>query len=107
MYHTTPCPAAAPNSASSTYFRFTGFAKLSFSGLTDVRPLSLSFVNSGDSFILRRMYSDTPSRMNESRNGMRQPYSRNASSPSHTRVAPITPMLKKNPSVAVVWMKLV
>ena len=38
---------------------------------------------------------------------MRQPQALNSASPSVERAVPITPMLSKKPSVAVVWMKLV
>ena len=55
-----------------------------------------------DSFIDKRIQTDTPSRKTETRKGMRQPHSAKASSPIALRVARITIRDRNRPSVAVV-----
>jgi hypothetical protein len=55
VYQTTPWPAVAPSSASSTYLLFGYFMKLSVRG--DFEPLPSAFIlwNTGDSSSLSRM----------------------------------------------------
>jgi len=57
--------------------------------------------------MLKRMYTDTPSRRMETRKGTRQPQSANASSPMTVRVPRITISDRNRPSVAVVWIQAV
>jgi hypothetical protein len=53
------------------------------------------------------MYSEMATRTMESRKGTRQPHAENCSGVILERVAMITRMETKSPSVAVIWMKLV
>lgn len=95
-------PAVEPNKARNTYVRLSGLPKLSRSGFLLVVPALFARANSGDSCIFTRMYSDTASSRNESKNGTRQPQTLNDSGLKAKRVVAITIMLRKKPSVAVV-----
>ena len=55
MYQTTPWPAAAPNSASSTIFAFGQLAKLSRIGCLLPFPSDFILRKTGDSFSFSRM----------------------------------------------------
>ena len=81
--------------------------KLSVIGAFDCVPSSFICWNSGDSCSCMRIHTDTPSRMIDSRNGMRQPHASNASTPTDSRTTRITSSDRNRPIVAVVWMKLV
>ena len=59
----------------------------------------------GDSFMLKRMYTDTASNRMDTMNGTRQPQSTNAASPMAVRVPRITISDRNRPSVAVVWIQ--
>ena len=108
MYHTTPCPAVAPNSEISTRFRFAHCVNASFSGFADVMPALLMCWKIGDSFIRSRMYSEIADEQNRDQKG-------NAPAPGAERLRAhrssarcrITAKETNSPSVAVIWMKLV
>ncbi|MNL89119.1 hypothetical protein D3C87_2192500 [compost metagenome] len=59
--------------------------------------------NAGDSFIDRRIYTDTPSSRIDTRNGMRQPQVSKLG-PVISRHSRITISDRNRPSVAVVWI---
>jgi hypothetical protein len=61
----------------------------------------------GDSFIRSRMYNEVATSTIDSRNGIRQPQSANASAPRSCCTPRITSSDMNSPSVAVIWMKLV
>lgn len=77
------------------------------SGFSAVLPLDFSWLKSGDSLICRRMASESRTRRLESRNGMRQPHWLKASFDIDCLVTRMTPSEMNNPSVAVIWMRLV
>ena len=90
-----------------THLRFSQRPKASVNGAFDVVPSAFICLKTGLSSNWRRIHKDTPSRITEIRNGMRQPQSANAASPIVERIAMTTPSAANRPSVAVVWMKLV
>ncbi|MNW16862.1 hypothetical protein D3C71_2158660 [compost metagenome] len=63
--------------------------------------------NAGDSLSDSRIHTDTTSSTMDTKNGMRQPQSANASSPSSVRVPRITSNDIISPSVAVVCIQAV
>ena len=71
------------------------------SGALEPVPSSFIFTKAGDSFSCRRIHSETPSRITDSRNGMRQLQSANAASPVAVRVTRMTSSERNRPSVAV------
>ena len=73
----------------------------------DDLPSDLSRVNSGVSCSRSRMMSASTTRTDERMNGIRQPYSRNAASPSVIRKNAMTARASTRPTVAVVWIQLV
>src|SRR5216684_8126518 len=78
VYQTTPWPAVAPSSASSTYLLFGYLRKLSVRGDFDPLPSDFIFWNTGDSCSFSRMYTENASRISDSQNGTRQPHSANS-----------------------------
>src|SRR6266567_4970087 len=97
-----PCPAVAPRRTRRTILKFAQLPKLSFSGAADDLPLALIEAKSGDSFNLRRMYIDIPTRMIDSRNGTRQPHELNCAGVTIFLTARITPSEMNRPAVAVI-----
>ena len=79
--------------------------KLSFRGVVEPLPSAFMRLKAGLSDSFRRIHRDTPSSRIETRNGMRQPQSANASSPMARRTPRITIRLSSRPTVAVIWMK--
>ncbi|MNT97489.1 hypothetical protein D3C72_2398260 [compost metagenome] len=61
-------------------------------------------MKAGDSFIFRRIQTDTPSSSAERRNGMRQPQSAKASLPISVWMPRMISSERKRPRVAVVWI---
>ncbi|MNZ63448.1 hypothetical protein D3C78_815940 [compost metagenome] len=105
MYQTTAWPAVPPSSDMMTTLRLSQRAKDSVSGALEALPSALMRRNTGDSLSCRRMYTETISRITESRKGIRQPQASNASVPSSERQARITSSDMNRPRVAVVWIQ--
>jgi hypothetical protein len=61
----------------------------------------------GDSFILKRMYSETPTSSTEMRKGSRHPHEEKDAAVIEPCTTRMTASETKSPSVAVIWMKLV
>jgi hypothetical protein len=78
-----------------------------YGGAAEAMPELLICVKMGDSFICSRMYKEISTRINEARNGIRQPQSLNACSLIWLCVPRITAMETNRPRVAVIWIKLV
>ncbi len=72
-----------------------------------LEPLPSSFMRRkvGDLFSDRRIQTEMPSRMKDSRNGMRQPQAANSSLLMMFWTIRITTSDRKRPSVAVVWIQ--
>src|SRR6476469_1555331 len=87
-----------------TIFRLPHFAKASDSGAFDTLPSAFILAKAGDSFIDRRIQTDTASRNTETRKRTRQPQAANASAPMAVRVPRITISDRNRPRVAVVWI---
>ncbi|MNT45542.1 hypothetical protein D3C72_1821340 [compost metagenome] len=83
---------------------FFHWPKASLSGALEVLPSSFIFLKAGDSFIFRRIQTDTPSSRTETRKGMRQPQAAKASLPSANCTPRMTTSERNRPSVAVVWI---
>ena len=81
--------------------------KLSVIGAFDCLPSAFICTKAGDSCSCMRIHTDTPSRMIDTRNGIRQPQASNASVPTAVRTPRMTSSDSSRPMVAVVWMKLV
>src|SRR6187402_3743728 len=97
----------APNKAISAILPFFQVPKASVNGALEPLPSAFIFWQTGDSFILRRIQTETPSRMQETRNGTRQPQAANASLPRKACTASTTISDRNSPSVAVVWIQAV
>jgi hypothetical protein len=97
----------APNSEINTRLKWIQCVNASLSGCADVMPVDLMCWKMGDSFILRRMYSDTTTSAIEMRNGRRQPHARKASADIAFWTRRMTASDTNRPRVAVIWMKLV
>ena len=102
MYQTTPWPITAPSNATSTILALLQLPKASVSGAFEVLPSSFIFWKMGDSFNFSRMTTETPSRITDTRNGIRQPQTAKSASPKIVRVKRITSSDRKRPNVAVV-----
>src|SRR5690606_32883072 len=87
-----------------TIFRFFQRPKDSLNGAFDVLPSDFIFMKAGDSDIDMRIQTEMASRKTDSRNGMRQPQSAKASSPTALRAPRITNSDMNRPIVAVVWI---
>ena len=87
--------------------QFLPLPRLSLSGRFEDFPWSFNRVNSGDSWRRSRMYIASASRTADRRNGTRHPHDLKAASPSERRMIRITTSDKRNPTVAVVWIKAV
>jgi hypothetical protein len=107
VYQTTPCPAVAPKSETSTSFRLSHFVNASVSGCVLVIPVLLMCSKIGDSRMRIRTYSETPTSPIERMNGSRHPHAENASLLIERCTIRITASETNRPSVAVTWMKLV
>jgi len=79
----------------------------SVSGCNDALPELLICAKIGDSRSLSRMYNEIATRMMEIRNGILQPQALKSSLLIDACVTRITSNETNNPSVAVIWMKLV
>ena len=73
----------------------------------DSVPSALMAAKAGLSLSLSRIQIEMPSRMAETRKGMRQPMALNASSPMTLRVVQITARAPKRPKAAEVCTQLV
>ena len=73
----------------------------------EVLPSAFILAKAGDSFMDRRIQTETASSRMDTRNGTRQPQSAKASSPMIVRVPRITISDRNRPSVAVVWIQAV
>ena len=107
MYQTTPWPAVSPSSASSTILPFFQLASASVSGALEVLPSSFIRLKAGVSFRLSRIHTETTSRKNDSRKGIRQPQSLKTALPRTSWQPRMTINERKRPSVAVVWIQAV
>jgi hypothetical protein len=67
-------------------------------------PSAFIFWKAGDSESESRIHTEMASSAIETRNGMRQPQSMKACSPSQVRTPRMTKRLRNRPSVAVVWI---
>lgn len=104
MYHTTAWPAVRPTSARITIFKFFHWPKDSVNGALETLPSAFIFWKAGDSDSVMRIQTEMASSRMDTRKGMRQPQSANASSPSMVRTPRITSSDRNRPSVAVVWI---
>ena len=107
MYQTTAWPIVRPTRARITIFRFFHWPKDSVNGALEVLPSAFIFWNAGDSLSDKRIHTEMANSKMDTRNGMRQPQSANAASPSEVRTPKITIRLRNRPSVAVVWIHAV
>ncbi|MNT19273.1 hypothetical protein D3C72_1545280 [compost metagenome] len=107
MYHTTAWPAVRPIKARMTIFRFFHLPNASVSGAFEVLPSAFILANAGDSFMAKRIHTEIPSRMTETRKGMRQPHASKSFSPVARRVPRMTISDRKKPRVAVVCIHAV
>src|SRR4051812_10069471 len=96
-----------PTSARITIFAFFALRKDSVNGALEVLPSAFILANAGDSFIDRRIQTETASSSTETRNGMRQPQPAKSASLSDVLTPRMTIRDRKKPSVAVVWIHAV
>ena len=94
-----------PKKAIRTRLRLSQRPNASRSGAVQTSPSSLSFAKAGLSDSLKRSQTEMISSTTETRNGMRQPHSRKASSPTDLRVPRMTSSPAIRPSEAVIWIQ--